>query len=148
MFRGYGFQYLAPRIGEWATVLPCGLLFGFAHAGNKNVTLLAVINTTAWGILLGYAFLRSHDLWLPMGIHFGWNWTLPMLGGNLSGFEMQVTGLELKPDINTPLSGGAYGPEGSILTTLVVAAVAWYLHRSPVVTQQSALLDHASSGKA
>ncbi len=140
MFRGYGFQYLAPRIGEWATVLPCGVLFGFAHMGNKNVTLLAVVNTVAWGILLGYAFLRSRDLWLPMGIHFGWNWTLPMLGANLSGFTMQVTGLQLQPDVNAPLSGGAYGPEGSVFTTIVVAAVAWYLYRAPITTQESALM--------
>jgi membrane protease YdiL (CAAX protease family) len=146
MFRGYGFQYLLPRIGEWATILPCGILFGVAHMGNKNVTLLAVVNTVAWGILLGYAFLRSHDLWLPMGIHFGWNWTLPMLGANLSGFSMQVTGIELKTDPAAAFSGGSYGPEGSILTTLVVAAVAWYLHRTPVTTQASALLDRVEEG--
>jgi uncharacterized protein len=140
MFRGYGFQYLAHRVGEWATVLPCGIIFGFAHMGNKNVTMLAVINTAAWGILLGYAFLRSRDLWLPMGIHFGWNWTLPMAGANLSGFTMQVTGIQLQPDIAAPLSGGAYGPEGSILTTLVVAGVAWYLHKMNIPQQVSALM--------
>lgn len=148
MFRGYGFQYVAARVGEWATVLPCGILFGIAHMGNQNVTMLAVFNTAAWGILLGYAFLRSRDLWLPMGIHFGWNWMLPMLGANLSGFTMQVTGLQLQVDVKAPLSGGAYGPEGSVLTTLVVFAVAYYLHRAPIVQQPSALMDHANSESA
>jgi membrane protease YdiL (CAAX protease family) len=141
MFRGYGFQYLAPRIGEWATVLPLGVLFGFAHMGNQNSTALAVFNTAAWGVLLGYAFLRSHDLWLPMGIHFGWNWTLPMLGANLSGFEMQVTGIQLQVDPKALFGGGAYGPEGSILTTAVLAAVVWFLNRAPIVTQVSPLYD-------
>jgi membrane protease YdiL (CAAX protease family) len=142
MFRGYAFQYVAPRLGVWTTMLPVGVLFGFAHAGNKNATLLSLINTIAWGILLGYAFLRSHDLWLPMGIHFAWNWTLSMLGANLSGFSMQgVTGLALKPDLKAPLSGGEYGPEGSILATVVVFGVVWLLHKGPVVTRECALLD-------
>ena len=146
MFRGYGFQYLAPRFGEWTTALPVGVLFGLAHAGNKNATMLSLINTIAWGILLGYAFLRSHDLWLPIGIHFAWNWTLSMLGANLSGFVMQgVTGLALKPDVKAPLSGGEYGPEGSILATLIVFAVAWLLHKGPVVTRECALLDRGAA---
>lgn len=147
MFRGYAFQYLAPRIGEWATALPAGIIFGLAHVGNKNATVISLLNTIAWGVLLGYAFLRSHDLWLPIGIHFGWNWTLPMLGANLSGFSMQVTGIELKPDVTAPLSGGAYGPEGSILATLVVFGVAWFLNRAPIATRACALLDRGFAEK-
>jgi uncharacterized protein len=148
MFRGYAFQYLAPRLGEWSMVLPVGVLFGLAHAGNKNATILSLINTIAWGILLGYAFLRSHDLWLPMGIHFAWNWTLSMLGANLSGFSMQgVTGLELKADVKAPLSGGEYGPEGSILATVAVFAVAWFLQKGPVILHESALLDRGFAEK-
>ncbi len=148
MFRGYAFQYLAPRIGEWATVLPVGVLFGLAHTGNKNATLISLFNTIAWGILLGYAFLRSHDLWLPIGIHFGWNWTLSMLGANLSGFSMQgVTGLTLKPDVKAALSGGDYGPEGSILATLVVFAVALAITKGPVAVRECALLDRGVAEK-
>ena len=100
-----------------------------------------MLNTAAWGSLFGYAFLRSRDLWLPIGIHVGWNWTLPILGANLSGFEMRITGLELKIDPNAPamLGGGAYGPEGSIFTTLVIAAVVWFLLRAPIVRQESAI---------
>ena len=148
MFRGYAFQYLAPRVGEWATVLPVGVIFGLAHAGNKNATLLSLFNTIAWGILLGYAFLRSHDLWLPMGIHFAWNWTLSMLGANLSGFSMQgVTGLALKADLKAPLSGGEYGPEGSILATVVVFGVAWLIQKGPIVVRECALLDRGVAEK-
>lgn len=148
MFRGYAFQYLAPRVGEWATVLPVGVLFGLAHVGNKNATLISLFNTIAWGILLGYAFLRSHDLWLPIGIHFGWNWTMSMLGANLSGFSMQgVTGLVLKPDGKSPLSGGEYGPEGSILATAVVFGVAWLIRKGPVAVRECALLDRGVAEK-
>ena len=52
-------------------------------ARNLNFGLLPLANTILWGIVLGYSFLRSGDLWLPIGLHFGWNWTLPLLGVNL-----------------------------------------------------------------
>ncbi len=92
LFRGYGFQVLVKGIGPFATILPVAVLFGLAHSQNLNFGPLALFNTILWGVVLGYAYLRSGDLWLPIGLHFGWNWALPMLGANLSGFTMDVTG--------------------------------------------------------
>ncbi len=140
LFRGYAFQLLVGFIGEWATILPFGCLFAFAHLFNPNqTTLLDPINTALWGILLGYAYLRSGDLWLPIGIHFGWNWILPMFGVNLSGFTMGMTGLAMRWRIADIWSGGAYGPEGGLISTLAVIALAWYLHRMPVEKQATVL---------
>jgi membrane protease YdiL (CAAX protease family) len=141
LFRGYAFQILALAIGEYATVLPMGVLFGLAHANNLHITGLAIVNTIAWGVLLGTAYLRSRDLWLPIGLHFGWNWALPMLGVNLSGFTMEVTGRVLHPDDGLLWTGGAYGPEGGLFTTIVVAALFAALPRAPVARQRSFLLD-------
>lgn len=138
MFRGYGFQFLTSQIGEYATLLPMSVLFGAAHIGNKDMTTLALVNTMAWGGALGYAFLRSRDLWLPMGIHFAWNWVLPLFGAQLSGFTMGVTGIQLKPSPGSVWSGGNYGPEGSVLTSLAVVVVIWYLQRAPVIPQRTA----------
>ncbi len=141
LFRGYAFQVLAKSIGEYATVLPMGVLFGLAHLNNQNVTALGVINTMAWGVLLGTAFLRSGDLWLPIGLHFGWNWMLPLVGANLSGFTMEVTGRTLHSELGALWSGGAYGPEGGLLTSIVVAALFVYLHKAPVARQKAFLLE-------
>jgi membrane protease YdiL (CAAX protease family) len=140
LFRGYGFQVLMNALGPYATILPVSVLFGLAHTSNQNVSALGVVNTVLWGILLGYAFLRSGDLWLPIGLHFGWNWTLPLLGQNLSGFTMGVTGYSMHWKTGVLWSGGAYGPEGGLLTTAVVCALAYYLHRAPVQVQQPFLL--------
>ena len=71
----------------------------------------------AWGILLGYAVWRTGALWLPIGLHFGWNVALPLLGSNLSGFTMGVTGYTLEWNVGVLWSGGGYGVEGSLLTT-------------------------------
>lgn len=140
LFRGYGFQLLMNRLGPWATILPFGVLFGVAHLGNLNASMLGTVNTTAWGILFGYALWRSGDLWLPIGLHFGWNWTLPLFGATLSGFTMGLTGYELQFSGSQLWSGGAYGPEASLLTSFAVALLAFWLARAPI-EKQTALLD-------
>lgn len=122
LFHGYAFQVLLEPVGAFATILPVAAVFGVAHMGNRNATIPGIFNTFAWGILLGYACWRSGALWLPIGLHFGWNFTLPLFGANLSGFTMGLTGYALHWSVGPLWSGGDYGPEGSLLTTLAVAA--------------------------
>jgi hypothetical protein len=144
LFRGYAFQVLVHAIGPFATILPMGVVFGLAHSLNQNFTALALLNTILWGVVLGYAFIRSGDLWLPIGLHFGWNWTLPLFGANLSGFTMDVTGYALQWKIGALWSGGAYGPEGGLLTSAIVVALLFFLHRAPIQQQDAFLLREAS----
>jgi hypothetical protein len=143
LFRGYAFQVLVKAIGPFATILPVSVLFGLAHSGNLNFSWLALTNTILWGVVLGYAFLLSGDLWLPIGLHFGWNWTLPWFGANLSGFTMGVTGYSMHWKIGGLWSGGAYGPEGGLLTSVTVVAVFFYLQKAPIQHQEAFLLREA-----
>jgi len=144
LFRGYGFQVLVRGIGPFATILPVAVLFGLAHSQNLNFGPLALLNTILWGVVLGYAYLRSGDLWLPIGLHFGWNWALPMLGANLSGFTMDVTGYAMHWKIGGPLSGGAYGPEGGLLTTAVAIGLFFYVGKAPIQHQEAGTPEEAS----
>lgn len=144
LFRGYAFQVLVKAIGPFATILPMAVLFGLAHSPNLNFTWLALANTVLWGVVLGYAFVRSGDLWLPIGLHFGWNWTLPLFGANLSGFTMGVTGYSIEWKVGGLWSGGAYGPEGGLLTSAIVVALFFYLHRVPIQHQDAFLLRETS----
>lgn len=140
LFRGYGFQVLVRAIGPFATILPVSVLFGFAHAENLSFGTLPFFNTVLWGALLGYAFVRSGDLWLPIGLHFGWNWALPLLGVNLSGFTMNVTGYAMHSSLGVLWTGGNYGPEGGLFTTAIVGALFYYLHKAPIQQQAAFLL--------
>jgi len=140
LFRGYLFQVLVKAIGPFATILPMAVLFGLAHSANLNFTILALINTVLWGIVLGYSFILSGDLWLPIGLHFGWNWMLPLLGVNLSGFTMGVTGYSLHWNIGGLWSGGDYGPEGGLLTSAVLVLLVVYLRKVPIQHQDAFLL--------
>jgi membrane protease YdiL (CAAX protease family) len=140
-FRGYGFQELLAAIGPWATVVPVGVIFGLLHGSNPGATWFSAANTAGFGILFGYAYLRSRDLWLPMGLHFGWNFTLPLFGVNVSGLRMKVTGYEMSWTAGSLWSGGVYGPEASILTSVVLIALFVYLYKAPIRRQVSPLTD-------
>jgi hypothetical protein len=130
LFHGYAFQLLVRSLGAFATILPVGIVFGVAHLDNENLTVPGIANTVAWGVLLGYAYWRRGALWLPIGLHFGWNVVLPLFGVNLSGFTIGVTGYRLHWSVGNLWSGGAYGPEGSLLTTCAVVALFWVVKPS------------------
>jgi membrane protease YdiL (CAAX protease family) len=141
LFRGYGFQLLMRSWGPWASILPVGILFGALHAQNPHASALGVINTVGFGILFGYAFYRSRDLWLPIGLHFGWNLTLPLFGVNVSGIAVRITSYALQWRAGPVWSGGEYGPEASILTSVVLLGLVAFLWKAPVQQQANALLD-------
>jgi membrane protease YdiL (CAAX protease family) len=141
MFRGYAFQLLAGSFGPWPVIPAFGILFAMAHLTNLGSWWLGTVNTALWGVLLGFAVWRSGALWLSIGLHFGWNFILPLAGARLSGFTLGLTGYELKWSAAVWLSGGEYGPEGSVLTTVACALLMAWLWRSRMVRQRSLLLD-------
>ncbi len=141
LFHGFGFQVLLKQFGAYATVLPVGVLFGVLHSSNPHASNLGIANTMGFGILFGLAFLRSHDLWLPIGLHFGWNFTLPLFGVNLSGITIKPTGLEIAWKAGTLWSGGDYGPEASVLTSAVLVLLGIYIWKVPVRRQFAPLYD-------
>lgn len=140
LFRGYAFQILLGPLGRVATLAPASLLFGWAHTSNQNASTFGIVNTVGFGVVLGYAFIRSGDLWLPIGLHFGWNWILPLAGTSLSGFTMGLTGYALRWTVPDLWSGGAYGPEASVLTCGVIPALMVFLWKAPVHPQRPLLL--------
>jgi uncharacterized protein len=139
IFRGYAFQLLIEKIGPFATILPVAVIFGLTHASNPHASKIGLLNTVLWGIVLGFAFLRSHDLWLPIGLHFGWNVILPLFGVNLSGLTIEVTRYHYQWDLLPLWSGGDYGPEGGLLATIFVAALFFALLKLPVRVRYAAI---------
>jgi uncharacterized protein len=141
LFRGFGFQTLLASFGPWASILPLAVLFGLLHLGNPGRNWLGIVNTMGFGAVFGYGCVRSRDLWLPIGLHFGWNFTLPLFGVNVSGLRMNETGYEMTWTAGALWSGGAYGPEASVLTSAVVALLFLYVWKAPIRRQPSPLTD-------
>ncbi|MBM3793861.1 MAG: CPBP family intramembrane metalloprotease [Acidobacteria bacterium] len=140
LFRGYGLQVLVPVLGPIATVMPMSVLFAAAHMDNSGSDWLGLFNTFLWGVVLGATLLRTGSLWMPIGLHFGWNWILPVLGVNVSGFTMRVSGHVLDWRVGRVWSGGDYGPEGGLFCTIAVALLGAALMRAPLPKQELALL--------
>jgi uncharacterized protein len=140
-FRGYGFQLLLANFGPYATIAPVGVVFALLHSSNPNATWIGIANTAGFGILFGYAYLRTRDLWLPIGLHFGWNATLPLFGANVSGLRIKETGYEMAWSAGKLWSGGGYGPEASLLATAVILALFFYIWKVPVRRQHSPITD-------
>jgi len=129
MFRGFPLQVLCEGIGKWPGVLVISGLFGLVHMNNPNASLLGTVNTVMAGILLSLAYVRTRSLWLPYAIHAGWNVGVGyILGLPLSGIDLASLWTTGVAGSDTIL-GGAYGPEGGLLTTFIFGTSTLIVHR-------------------
>ena len=92
------------------------IIFASAHLQNQNVNMLAFVGYFVGGIVYGIGYLRTGSLWLPMGLHLGWNYFQGRVCGfSLSGYQVPDC-LILQHAVGSPLwTGGSYGFEGGVL---------------------------------
>ncbi len=123
MFRGYPLRRLADAIGPLPAMLILALLFGIAHARNPNATFFSTVNVALAAVWLSFAFFSAGGMALAWGLHFGWNAGLAILfDAPVSGYAFAVPAVEYAPGSHPWVDGGAFGPEGGIVTTLVLIA--------------------------
>ena len=131
MFRGYPFQHLEAGIGAVGAIAVFSVLFGVVHLSNPHASAWGLVNTVLIGIVLAIAYLRTRALWLPWGIHFGWNAALGFL------FGLPVSGLRMfnvvvRTSVTGPqwMTGGSYGIEASAtgsIAVLIGLVIVWKL---------------------
>jgi len=132
LFRGVLFRLVEERWGTWLALAVSCLLFGGLHLINKNATVWGALSiAVSGGLLAGAAYALTRRLWLPIGIHLGWNFAESgIFGAADSGSDHTVGGLLTGvPHGPTFVSGGAFGPEASIWAILVGGAAAYVLIR-------------------
>ncbi len=121
MFRGYPFQHLEQGIGAIGAITVFSVMFGAVHLANPGASLWGLINTILIGVLLSISYLRTRALWLPWGIHFGWNFSLGLLFGlPVSGLRLFNVVVRTRASGPKWLTGGSYGLEASLATVVVV----------------------------
>jgi uncharacterized protein len=122
-FRGYPFQRLVDATGGVAAIVLSSVLFGVVHLRNPHSSIFSLINTLVIGIVLALAYLRTRSLWLPWGLHFGWNVTLGLVFGlPVSGIPQFAVLVRGTADGPAWVTGGAYGIEGGAAGTLGIVA--------------------------
>ena len=122
IFRGILFRLIADKWNIAVGLTTSSLLFGLAHLGNPGATLWAALAIAlASGWLFGMAYAYHQTIWVPIGMHWAWNY----LEGGVFGCSVSGTPLDYRPLI-TPkisgtdlLSGGAFGPEASIICVAI-----------------------------
>jgi membrane protease YdiL (CAAX protease family) len=115
-FRGILFKSIEDLFGSWIAVVVSSLLFGFVHLLNPQGTIVgALYISIEAGLLLAAAYLITRRLWIGIGLHMGWNYTLSAIfSGIVSGGDGDP-GL-IKSSIQGPelLTGGSFGLESSL----------------------------------
>ena len=120
LFRGAIFRITEEWLGTTVALIISAFLFGAAHALNTGATLIGVLAIALEaGVLLGVAYSASRSLWLPIGIHFGWNFTEGGLFGTAVSGGQSHGLVTVTLDGPIALTGGAFGPEASIVALAV-----------------------------
>ena len=123
LFRGYPLRRLADAVGPARAMAVLAVLFGLAHAGNPSATVFSTINVALAAVWLSFAFFSTGGMALAWGLHFGWNAGLALLfDAPVSGLTFAVPGMEYTPGAHAWVDGGAFGPEGGLVTTIVMIA--------------------------
>ncbi|WP_337965387.1 CPBP family intramembrane metalloprotease [uncultured Flavobacterium sp.] len=100
-------------------VLLVSLLFSFFHLFNPNINVVGLVNVAIAGVFFSLIYLKSNSILLTSFIHAFWNFSIGcLLGSNISGIKV-ISILEYVPQKPFFLSGGDFGFEGSIITTLL-----------------------------
>ncbi|MDA8351750.1 MAG: type II CAAX endopeptidase family protein [Firmicutes bacterium] len=129
--RGYMQTLLSRSLGSYRGIFTTAILFSALHLQNPSSTLLPMVNLFLAGVLLGVARHVSGGLWLPIGIHFTWNWSQDMLSLPVSGLRISrdslLTAVETGPNW---ITGGAFGLEGgAAVIPVLLLGTGWLLYR-------------------
>jgi len=131
LFRGYPLQALAEGSRRWIAGLLLCLPFTLGHANNPDVTMVGVANIFLASVILVILYFQTRRLWLPISIHLSWNLAQSWLWGfDVSGIKIDNQLFVVTPTGADLVTGGEFGLEGSILSTILfVVVVVWFLVR-------------------
>jgi uncharacterized protein len=126
--RGYCMMVLKQVKAKWFSPVVSSVIFAILHIVNPNLRVIGLFNILLLGLLFAYMAIKTKNIMMPIGYHITWNF----LQGNIYGLSVSGTATEsiYKIEVlsDNLLTGGAFGPEAGLLTTVVVilgAGVVW-----------------------
>ena len=119
LLRGIIFRIVEEKLGSYISLLISAIIFGAAHLLNPDSSVISSICIVIVGFMFGASYIYSRSLWLPIAIHFSWNFVQSGIFGAITSgnektsslFSTKISGAEF-------ITGGAFGPEGTIQATL------------------------------
>jgi uncharacterized protein len=131
VFRGYqlknaaeGLNYhsLGPRGAILLAWVLSSVFFAVLHAANPNATPISTLNIVLAGLMLGFGYVLTGELAIPIGLHITWNFFQgAVYGFPVSGFgDFGPTLLVTEQGGPELWTGGSFGPEGGLLIPAVM----------------------------
>ena len=129
LIRGIIFRILEEKYGSYISLIISSIIFGVLHLANTNSTILSSLCVgIEGGLLMGAAFIYARNLWFPIAIHFSWNFMQSGIFGAITSgnentsslFTTHITG-------NYWVTGGQFGPEGTIQAVIICLSGSWLL---------------------
>ena len=92
------------------------MAFALGHVGNGGESLLGLLEVGAGGLVFCLSLCYTKSLFWAVGFHAGWDWAQSYFYGTPdSGLVMKEHLMASHPSGKPLWSGGATGPEGSLL---------------------------------
>jgi membrane protease YdiL (CAAX protease family) len=128
LMRGYMLATLTRGIGFWPSAVVTSLFFALIHLGNPGENAFGLFQVFVFGMVAALMLRRTGSLWLPIGYHAFWDWGQSYFFG-VADSGLLVGGTLFRTKIAGPalLTGGSAGPEGSVLTFLILVATGWWV---------------------
>jgi membrane protease YdiL (CAAX protease family) len=126
--RGYQLQTIASGTSLFWGVLLSSLIFGVMHIFNPGANWASTLGIFIAGLFFAFAYVRTRQLWLPIGMHLGWNFFEGV------GFGFPVSGLDIYPLIRIQVhgpelwTGGRFGPEAGLIVIPALALGVLLVH--------------------
>lgn len=126
MFRGPLFTLLRRKLGPGIALAITSLAFGGVHWWNPGMSLLALLNVTLAGVLLGIIVLRTESIAAAISFHVVWNLAVATFCGSVSGLGSQgwISTISTKQidDAVVWMVSGPFGIEQGLITTIILLA--------------------------
>ena len=141
IFRGYILGNLMLSMNRWVALLVSSVFFSLLHMGNAHFTLLGFFSILFAGLLLGLPYIFTRSLWLPIALHFSWNY----FQGTIFGFSVsgnaEYSLIRQSRQTDTMWNGGEFGFEGSILAVgflaiAIAAMIVFYRRKEKLLVSE------------
>jgi len=133
LFRGYAQFTLATGIGFWPAATLLSASFGAIHLHNAGEDKVGALSVFVIGMFFCLTLWRTGNLWFAVGLHMAFDWGETFLY-SVPDSGLVAPGHLLNSSLHgaTWLTGGMVGPEGSVMTFVVVGiAAAFFLFAYP-----------------
>jgi membrane protease YdiL (CAAX protease family) len=131
IYRGVLLRYLSLKFSVLTSIIIVSIVFTIVHLFNPEISILGLLNTFFFSLIISYFFLRTNSLTSAIIIHSAWNlFQALILGWTLSGINFYYSISQFtKHDLPDIISGGYFGLEASLVVTFVLIVNAFLYHK-------------------